>query len=130
MKITYTFADGKESTIEVAENWGEVILEFDRLERNNNQTEKRRHASLDAMDYEGDFFAVTDDYIESIFREPSKTDKLKVAISTLKPKQQELLKALFFEGMTQEQYAEKLGVSRPAVTQQLKTILKKLKKFF
>lgn len=130
MKITYTFANGDTSTVEVNETLGDVILEFDRLEHNNNQTEKRRHASLEAMSYEGDFFAVTDEYIESIFKEPSKTETLKVAISTLKPKQQELLKALFYEGITQKEYAERIGVSNVAVHKQLQTILKKLKKFF
>lgn len=130
MKITYTFANGDTSTVEVNEALGEVILEFNKEEYNNDHTETRRHTRLDTSLEHSDWLAVEDKYIASLFAEPSKIDILRVAIKTLKPKQQDLLKALFYEGMTQEQYAAKMGVSQVAIHKQLQTILKKLKNFF
>jgi len=130
MKITYTFANGDTSTVEVNEALGEVILEFNKEEYNNDHKETRRHTHLDTELEHSDWLAVDDEYISSLFAEPSKTDILRVAIKTLKPKQQDLLKALFYDGMTQEQYATKMGVSQVAIHKQLQTILKKLKKFF
>ena len=48
MKIKYVFCN-EEVEIEVSEEWGAIILDMDREERNNNQTETRRHCSLDAL---------------------------------------------------------------------------------
>ena len=130
MKITYEFLEWENVEIEVDESWGDVILEFNKKECNNNHTETRRHTSLDTSLEHSDWLADDDDYISSLFAEPTKTDILRDAIQTLKPKQKELLKALYFDGLTQEQYAAKIGVTQGAVAQQHKTILKKLKKFF
>lgn len=44
MKIKYQFAD-ETVEIEVSEEWGNVLIEFDRRERNNNRRETRRHES-------------------------------------------------------------------------------------
>lgn len=130
MKITYTFANGDTSTVEVNEALGEVILEFNKEEYNNDHKETRRHTRLDTSLEHSDWLAVDDEYIASLFAEPSKIDILRVAIKTLKPKQQELLKAIFVDGMTQKEYADKIGVVQSSVSRQLETILKKLKKFF
>ena len=54
--------------------------------------------------------------------------QLYTAIEQLKPKEQELIMALFFCGETQSEYAKKLGVTQQYVSAQLKKILKKMKK--
>ena len=130
MKITYSFADGEKAIIEVDEQWGEILVELDRQEHNNNQKETRRHASLDAMDYEGEFFATNDSYFETMFDDPDDVDRLYEAMKMLNPKQKELLKALYFDGLTCEEYARKVGVHRTSILRQLHTILKKIKKVF
>ena len=48
MKIKYQFAT-ETVEIEVTENWGNVIVDLDRQEYNNNHTETRRHCSLEAL---------------------------------------------------------------------------------
>ena len=130
MKITYSFADGEKAIIEVDEQWGEILVELDRQEYNNNQNETKKHASLDAMDYEGEFFADQDSFFEHFFDAPDDVDILYEAMETLLPSQKELLQALFFDGMRQEEYARKKGITQSAVAHQLQRILKKLKKFF
>ena len=54
--------------------------------------------------------------------------QLYIAIKQLKPKEQELITALFFCGETQSEYAKKLGVTHQSVSKQLRKTLKKLKK--
>ena len=129
MKISYKFAN-EAVDIEIDEKWGNVLLDLNRQEYNNNQTETRRHVSLNAMDYEGEIFAQVDHDIASIFADVSNEEKLHKAIPLLKLKQQELVKAIFFEGVSVSAYAAKEGVSQPAISQRLETALKKLKRFF
>lgn len=57
MKIKYEFVDG-DVELEVSDEWASVLAELDRLERNNDKKEKRRHYSLEARTYEGAYYAV------------------------------------------------------------------------
>ena len=52
MKYTYKF-NTEEVEIEVDEKWGNIILELDRQEYNDNHRETRRHCSLDLYSREG-----------------------------------------------------------------------------
>lgn len=45
MKIKYEFADG-EVEVDVPNEWASILVELDRLERNNDKKERRRHYSL------------------------------------------------------------------------------------
>lgn len=56
MKVRYEFANGEVSEIEVDDSLGELLMDFDRQEYNNDHKETRRHVSLDGMDYEGELF--------------------------------------------------------------------------
>lgn len=129
MKITYAFADGTKSVVDVEENWGEVILEFDRQEYNNDHKETRRHASLDAMDYEGDFFAIEDEVLTSIFTESDESIQIKEFITHLRDNEKELLEAIYSEGYTQKEYADKIGVTKGYINALHKRTLKKIKNF-
>ena len=55
-------------------------------------------------------------------------ERIHKAIAALSDKQRELVQKVFFEGMTLTAIAKEKGVSQPAITQQLATVLKKLKK--
>lgn len=50
MKIKYEFADG-DVEVDVPNEWASILVELDRLERNNDKKERRRHYSLDACVY-------------------------------------------------------------------------------
>ena len=59
MKIKYEFADG-DVEVDVPNEWASILVELDRLERNNDKKERRRHYSLDACVYEGIVYASED----------------------------------------------------------------------
>lgn len=61
MRVRYEFVNGEWSEIEVEDSLGELLVELDRQEYNNDHRETRRHMSLDGMDYEGALFAALDD---------------------------------------------------------------------
>ena len=48
MKIQYQFAD-KTVEIEVSDEWGNILIDLDRQEYNNDHKETRRHASLEQV---------------------------------------------------------------------------------
>ena len=50
------------------------------------------------------------------------------AFSELSVSQRELLKTLYEDGMSKQEYADAIGVSPSAISHQLETIRKKLKK--
>ena len=56
MKIKYEFADG-DVEVDVPNEWASILVELDRLERNNDKKERRRHYSLDSCVYEGIVYA-------------------------------------------------------------------------
>lgn len=61
MKIRYEFVNGEVSEIEVDDSLGELLVDFDRQQYNNDHRETRRHVSLDGMDYEGELFVSAKD---------------------------------------------------------------------
>ena len=115
MKIKYEFADG-DVEVDVPNEWASILVELDRLERNNDKKERRRHYSLDSCVYEGIVYASEDKNLTAIFETDSKFGRLTEAI-------------IYFDGMSVSDYAKHMGISQSAVSQQLKTIYKKLKKF-
>ena len=59
MKIQYKFAN-ETVEIEVSDEWGEILIDLDRQEYNNDHKETRRHYHLEGCAYEGEDFAVDD----------------------------------------------------------------------
>lgn len=126
MKVKYEFAS-ETIEIEVTEEWGNMLVDFNRKEYNNNQTETRRHISLDGMDYEGELFADDTD-IEKLLLQNQCEETLHEAIWTLLPQQKELVRKVYFEGRTIVSIAREEGVSKQSVHERLNRALKKLKK--
>ena len=117
MKIKYEFAN-ESVEIEVDETWGAVLIELDRQEHNNNQTETRRHCSLDAYNLDDGDLGITED-----------NRRLYAAIKKLEPRQQYLVEQVYFAGRKQIDLAKEEGVSHVAITYALQRAVKKLKKF-
>lgn len=59
MKIKYQFAT-ETIEVEVTDDWGNLVIDLDRLEYNNDHKETRRHVSYDALDFDGDAMATED----------------------------------------------------------------------
>lgn len=128
MKYTYEFSD-EENTIEIDEYWSEILFDLDKAESANQKKESRRHYHLEACIYDGTDFIDNNDKIEAMFKEPSKEDLLHTALSKLKPKQRELINAIYFEGISVNDYAAKEGVKPNAISMRLGRIKNNLKKF-
>lgn len=93
---------------------------------NNNQTETRRHVSLDALNADGNLIGHTDDVG---ITEPDRYEELQKAIGRLKPRQRELIKKVFWEDIRQVEIAKAEGVSESAIAQRMAAIYARLKKF-
>lgn len=128
MKIRYEFVNGEIVEVEVEDGLGALLLEFDRLERNNNQTETRRHASLSGMDYEGAFFDAGVDVDQEVRHRLSCTE-LHHALQKLSPSQKKLVQKVFLMDQRLVELARTEGVSEAAIRNRLKKIYAKLKKY-
>lgn len=124
MKIKYQFAT-ETVEIEVADDWGNLVIDLDRQEYNNNHAETRRHVSYDALDFDGDALAVEDPALTTY----TERDALREAIEHLTLNQQYILRAHYFEGRTFTEIAQALGVGVSSVTRAAKRAKKTLKKF-
>ena len=129
MKITYKFVTGEVAEVEVPEEIGAVIVDLDRLEYNNDHKETRRHYSLEGKVYEGMDYAVEDSDLEALFAGPTDEERLHAAIRQLSPDQKEMVRAIYFENMSVNDYAARMGVTQSAISHRLQTVKKKLKKF-
>lgn len=124
MKIKYQFAT-ETVEIEVADDWGNLVIDLDRQEYNNNHAETRRHVSYDALDFDGDALAVEDPALTTY----TEHDALHEAIEHLTLNQQYILRAHYFEGRTFTEIAQALGVGVSSVTRAAARAKKTLKKF-
>lgn len=127
MKIKYEFAT-ESVEIEVSDEWATILVDLDRQEYNNDQNETRRHCSLEAYGINHEELASDEDTLADLIREES-ADSVRAAMRKLKDSYRELLQALFFDGVSNEEYARRCGVAPAAISQRKKTALKKLKNF-
>ena len=127
MKIKYEFAT-ESVEIEVSDEWATILVDLDRQEYNNDQNETRRHCSLEAYGINHEELASDEDTLADLIREES-ADSVRAAMRKLKDSHRELLQAMFFDGVSNEEYAHRCGVAPAAISQRKKTALKKLKNF-
>lgn len=127
MKIQYKFAT-ETISIDVPDDWGEILIDLDRQEYNNDHKETRRHYSLEGKVYEGMDYAVEDPGLEALFAGPTDEERLRAAIQKLDPGQQAMIRAIYFEGVSVNDYAARMGVTQSAISHRLQTVKKKLKK--
>ena len=127
VNIKYRFADGHIEELEVEQEIAEALNELDRKEYNNTQKETRRHVSFDVSE-ELSWLAVDDQRLARVLDGATEETRLHAAISKLSTRQQTLIRELFFHRKTQAAIAEQLGISQQAVSDQLSTIIKKMKK--
>ncbi|MEN6470946.1 MAG: sigma factor-like helix-turn-helix DNA-binding protein [Clostridiaceae bacterium] len=118
MKFKYQFAN-EAVDVEIDEKWGAILLDLDRREYNNGQTETRRHALLSAMDYEGEAFIDPSADVEWLAALNIRAEALHAAIKQLKPKQRELIYALYLckHPVSQAEYAKTHGISEASINQ-------------
>lgn len=124
----YHFSNGETISIEIPDDWGEILIDLDRQEYNNDHKETRRHYSLEGKVYEGMDYAVEDSGLEALFAGPTDEERLHAVIRQLSPGQQEMIRAIYFENVSVNDYAARMGVTQSAISHRLQTVKKKLKK--
>ena len=125
----YHFSNGETISIEIPDDWGEILIDLDRQEYNNDHKETRRHYSLEGKVYEGMDYAAEDSGLEALFAGPTDEERLRAAIQKLAPDQQAMIRAIYFDGVSVNDYAARMGVTQSAISHRLQTMKKKLKKF-
>ena len=73
MTIIYTFADGTTSIVEVSEELGNIIIDFDRKEDSADRRQRRHNCSLEAYNV-GDDLVASDEDIAADFIEKQDFD--------------------------------------------------------
>jgi RNA polymerase sigma factor (sigma-70 family) len=135
MKIKYEFLNGDIAIVEVDEELGMLILASRRKESSANRYHRRWCRSLDAVtdksiwgvDHKSDPCHMIQQMTEDENKQ-SETIRIRLALDSLSQKQRRLVKALFIDRLTEEEYAEITGVTQSAIAHQMATIRKKIKK--
>ena len=124
MKIKYVFCN-EEVEIEVSEEWGAIILDMDREERNNNQAETRRHCSLECFNLDTEFPASEDperDVLTGI-----ENEQLLKSMEHLSLRQKHLIEQYFFNEKSISAIAKEEGRDWKSVREALDRAVKKLR---
>ncbi len=125
MKIKYIFAD-ESLEIEVAEEWGNIVVELNRLEYNMDHRETRRHTSLESFRYEDkQYFDDGTDLLTDLMN----SEMVSRAMSHLTERQQALIRKIYLEGWKYTELAALEGVDESAIRQAVNRAKNKLKKF-
>ena len=127
MKIQYKFAS-ETIAIEVSDEWGEILIDLDRQEYNNDHKETRRHYHMEGCVYEGEDFAVEDPALARLLEDDGLLAKLPSAVASLLPRQRRLINQVFVERKTYVAIAREDGVDESAVRKAVVRALKKLEK--
>ena len=127
--VKYPSVKGQAEVVEISADWAAVLVDLDRHEYNSNRRETRRHCSLEDFDMYGDFF-IGDDDVECNVIINEATRELYAALDSLSPAQRKLVIDVYFNKVKQKDLAAQRGVRSAAISGQLRTALRHLKKFF
>lgn len=109
----------------ITSEWLELLLDLDRREYNNNQTETRRHVSLNALDQDDNQIPNEKDLFEEFYEEETWKEMCKVLTE-----RERLVGDLFFrQGYKQKELAKIFEVNEARMSQIIRKIRKKLEKF-
>ena len=127
--IQYKFNDGTTKEISVTDELYALHLELLQEEKRNHWRETRRHISLEYLMEQGVYIADHDsgDPLSALI-EKTDDERIKNALSYLTDKQRALIEKVFYNDLSLREIARQTGVSHQALSQQLATIYKKLKK--
>jgi len=132
MKKDYTTANGKTVEVEVTAQVGEILVQFGREDDNASRRARwRNEASVEGMNEETGWEPTdTAVDIEADYEEREEKATLAAAVAGLPEKQRRLVRLRYCEDKTVEEIGRLLGASKQAVSKQLATIHKALKKYF
>lgn len=138
IEYRYEFANGDVVELRISRNgsagndkngitseWLEMLLDFDRREYNNNQTETRRHCSLNAMDQDDNQIPIDKDMFEDFYEEETWKEMCK----ELTEREKVIGDLYFRQGYKQAEIAKIFELDYTRISQILREIRKKLKKY-
>jgi DNA-directed RNA polymerase specialized sigma24 family protein len=128
MKITYEFADGTISTIEVDEELGAFITASRRAENSCDRKQRYHCYSLDHIDYEGMEYAEKQS-LEDKLEDKESEERVQAFLKTL-PEVQKRRAEMLLDGMSAREIALSEGVGHTAINDSIKLIRKKYQTFF
>ena len=130
MKIKYQFLKGgnTEINMEVSTEIEDFLTNSDKYIHASNERQRTHCYSLECGEENGFQYAGVSN-IDELFKEPSYKEQLLTAIEMLKPKERELIEAIYFEGISVKDYAATKGVVASAISNRLRRCEKKLKNF-
>ena len=124
LRISRSGAAGEEKN-GISSEWLELLLDLDRREYNNNQTETRRHCSLNALDKDDNQIPTEKDIFDEFYEEETWKEMCKVLTE-----RERLVGDLFFrQGYKQKELAKIFEVNEARMSQIIRKIRKKLEKF-
>ncbi len=126
--ITYKFADGTESAVEVSDEFYSLYQDMEKADELSERKHTRRNQSLERSVDNGWDIADPDADVAVLYEIKERNERLYKAISTLTPEQQTLIKQVFFDRIPQVEIAEQQGTTKMALHNKLTRILRKLKK--
>ena len=122
------------SETEGVEPWLWLVISKgeERLEYNNNKTETRRHCSYSDQNDKFDTLMTEEDVLDIVMVNFEK-EALREAIKFLKPQQQDLVRDIYFKGLSMADIARRDSVHKSSITKRMNRVIeqlsKKLKKF-
>jgi len=130
MKVKYTFANGEVVEVEVDAMWEAELKELDRLEHNNDQTETRRHCTLNVLGDEGEWLSCDAVDPANILEKKEFADNISGVLDKLTVKQRDAIERIHLEGMSITAYAKLNGISQQVAAKRLYAAEKKFRFFF
>ena len=121
--------------VEVTPDVYYAYFRMERQERGQEEKKKRNEVmSYDALD-DGDMVCMgniadlTSPSVEEAAMTREIHEKLHYAVDALPKAERELIRAIYFDGLTTREYAKLSGISQTGVSYRLRKILSKLKSF-
>ena len=127
----FTDGEGKQQKVEVTKEVADTIIKEQQAERALVRKNERYTISLDALDYEGEIFATYDDYdFLNGERDLTHEQKVRIALSKMKPKQAELLVKVVLRKIPVNAIAEEEHVTKSAISHRIELAKAAFKKFY
>ncbi|MDY2991594.1 MAG: hypothetical protein SOR91_09010 [Hornefia butyriciproducens] len=125
--IRYEFITEEIVEIEISDEWGEKLKSVKREQWKLDKREERHSGNFANLDGKEEYFADLKDDPSAMIEEERYRDykadherRIAKAFSELSVSQQDLLKALYEDGMSKQEYAYSIGVSTSAISHRLK----------
>lgn len=135
--IYFRNGNGERVTVEVTDEVAKTYREELRKEWRSDAYEGYHSTSLDEITDAGHDFAderenVEESYImrEDEKEQAEKLSRLAAALVSLSPEQRDLVEKIYFRGKSQDEVAAQEGVTKQAISDRMKRIYVRLKKFY